>query len=215
MYTEDFVKRLIRMAVEALYLIVGLRTSSRYGEALKAIDQTLEELLGLRAGLLKNLDDRAILDRLTSSQEGLDIDRLAVVADLFVEEGLVFDGLGQPERSAASHLRALNFYLEVALRGVEKFTEPVPRIEDLLNRVPAAMIPEEMQFNLFAYFEQTGRYNLAEAALDRLSEKPELYDDMRDEKAEFYRRLLDVAPARLEKGGVTRGEVLEKLSRMN
>jgi hypothetical protein len=86
MFSEDYILRMINQAVAFLLKIAGLKKAGDYAEAQQAIDQALELLLGLRADIIKRLDDVSILKALTQ-QGKLDIHRLALIADLFKEDG--------------------------------------------------------------------------------------------------------------------------------
>lgn len=83
--TEDYILRMISLAIAALLRAIGLRKGGQYEQAEQAIDQALEQLLGLRADLLLRLDDQALLDRLTLQGE-LERDLAIVVADLYQEQ---------------------------------------------------------------------------------------------------------------------------------
>jgi len=152
-YTEDFILRMIRQAVAVLVQVIGLKKAGQYQEAEQAIDGALERLLGLRAGLLKQLDDGQILEMLTV-QEKLDVERLAVIADLFSEEGEILSSLNRPEEAAFAFERALRFYLETALQEVvEPRPDLLPKIDRLYRRLSHRDLPLETRLALLDYYE--------------------------------------------------------------
>jgi len=67
---------------ETVARLTHLRTAGNYEESLEVIDENLEELLGLRADLVRQLDDWQIKDMLTVN-EYLDVERLYHVAVMF------------------------------------------------------------------------------------------------------------------------------------
>jgi hypothetical protein len=165
MLTEDYLIRQINLAIAALAKILGLKTAGQYQAALYEIDQLLEQLIGLRSYMIKNLSDEGILAMLSNS-EGVDTDRLLIVADLIKHEGDILGEKKYAEDSAANYARALNFYLEVQLSGGPRYLDPPDvQIEELLKQLNSSEFPAETLFNLYLYFEQKGEYARSEEVL--------------------------------------------------
>jgi hypothetical protein len=212
MYTQDFIKRMINQLVAALQMIIGLKTAGQYGQALQAIDQALEQLLGLKADVIKRLDDQAILNSLTQSGN-LDTDRLAILADLFKEEGDILASLKRPTESFSSHLRALDFYLEVALTTAPgEFPGLDEKLLDLFHHLGKFQLPPQTLYGLFAYFEKSGRFARAASTLGRLADDPSLRDEVQQEFQEYYHRLLEKTDSDLERGDLPRAEIQRLLA---
>lgn len=211
MLTEDYIMRMLNQALAVLIKVIGLKQAGRRQEALQSIDQALEILFGLRADLIKRLDDESLLESLTS-QETLDADRLLVAADLFKEQADILADLGRQAESQADYLRALNFYLEVILSGgPENLPDPSDKLEAVLPLLAGKNLPLETSYSLFSYYERSGRYSAAEQVLSRLVVAPGLAGEFRSEQIEFYDRLLAKSDQDLEKGGFSRARVREKL----
>lgn len=212
MYTQDFIKRMINQLVAALQMIIGLKAAGQYGQALQAINQALEQLLGLKADLVRRLADQTILDSLT--QDGhLDTDRLSILADLFKEEGDIYAGLKDPAQSFASYVRALNFYLEVALSASP---EELPRSEDKLLDIyfdlKKYQLPSQTLYGIYEYSERSGRYLLAASILGQLSDDPDLRAEAGQELKEFFQRLLSKTDVELEQGDLPRVEIIRRIA---
>lgn len=212
MYTQDFIKRMINQLVAALQMIIGLKAAGQYGQALQAINQALEQLLGLKADLVRRLADQTILDSLT--QDGhLDTDRLSILADLFKEEGDIYAGLKDPALSFASYVRALNFYLEVALSASP---EELPRSEDKLLDIyfdlKKYQLPSQTLYGIYEYSERSGRYLLAASILGQLSDDPDLRAEAGQELKVFFQRLLSKTDAELEQGDLPRAEIIRRIA---
>lgn len=213
MYTQDYIKRMINQLVAALQMIIGLKAAGQYGQALQAIDQALEQLLGLKADLARRLSDEAILNSLMQGKS-LDTDRLRIVADLFKEDGDILAALNRTTESFSSYLRALNLYIEAALaNGQDGISEPDDKLEDLYHHLNKYNLPAPTLYTLFAYFEKTSRYMKAARILNQLLDEPALREEVRRESLDFYRRLREKSDTELEKGGFTRSEVEERLSK--
>jgi len=214
MLTEDYLIRMINLALAALASIVGLKTASKYYEAFIEIDQTLEQLLGLRADLVRRLDDNSILAALTI-HGSLDVDRLWIVAELYNEEGDIYNAQNNPTQGYWSYLRSLNFYLYGVLEGGGKhLPEPVEKIQALVQTLQSDDLPPETLFSLFYFYEQMGEYTKAEVTLERLMTVPGAQEDIRAEMIDFYQRLLEKSEANLVKAGLTRAQVEDRLAKL-
>jgi hypothetical protein len=212
MYTQDFIKRMINQLVAALQMIIGLKAAGQYGQALQAIDQALEQLLGLKADLIKRLDDQTLLSSLTHNGK-LDTDRLAILADLFKEEGDILASLNRPQESFSSHLRALNFYIEVGLSsGPEQLPDPDQKLLDLFHQLDKFQLPHQTLYGLFAYCEKSGRFAQAASILGRLADDPSLRAEVQQEFQQYYQRLLEKTDADLQRGNLPRAEIERRLS---
>lgn len=214
MLTEDYIMRMISVAVAALVRLVGLRAAGKHQEAIQLIDQSLEGLVGLRADLIRRLDDQALLASLTI-QDVLDVDRVLVIADLYFEEGEILTAQSQPERAYWSYLRALNFYLEAVLNSPGQVDTPrLEKIDAALQRLSGQALPQEVLFSLFSYYESTGNFGRAASALEEMVEASGAQAEMLVLKADFYTRLLELNDTILEQSGLPRVQVLAALERM-
>jgi hypothetical protein len=61
MFTEDYIMRMINQMIIVLASIIGFRKAGQFQEAQQLINQSLEQLLGLDAGLLKQMDESSVL----------------------------------------------------------------------------------------------------------------------------------------------------------
>ncbi len=209
--TEDYIIRMISTVLTALTRIMGLKNSGQYQEAQVNIDQTLEELFGMRADLLKRLDDTTLIASL-SVQDKPDAGRLAVASRLYQEEGDILGAQGNPEGAFWSYVRALNFSLEAALSGIPIDAALSEAIASLVDTLHSYALPEDTNYSLFCYYEETGSYQQADNALKALEKKPEEQEAVLKERAEFYNRLLGKSDAELLHGGISRLQVVEALN---
>ena len=212
MFSEDYIKRLIKIASDAMMEAIGFKSVERYQEALDVLDQMLEQVIGMKAGLIHRLDDASLLAALTNEEDELDLDRLLVVADLVKAEGDIHAEQGKSQSAYWSYLRAFNLYLEVVLNmEAEDISEPVDKIEALLPLLKDSELPAETLFAWFAYDERVGNYARGEHVLDRMAQIPGLASEMQEELQAYYRRLLDKSNAELERGGLSRVQINQRL----
>lgn len=206
--TEDYILRMISLAVAVLLRAIGLRKEGQYEQAEQAIDQALEQLLGLRADLLMRLDDQALLDRLTLQGE-LDYERAKVIADLYQEQAEISLAQGQVDYACLYRRRALVLWLEVALSNPQ--AAPIEdKIDSLLTGLEGCEIPFELRFSLFSYYEINGSYAKAEPILKQLAASGEYATEMQQEYRDFLLRMAEKPDRALEQGGLPRA----KLQRM-
>jgi hypothetical protein len=223
MLSEDYIIRMIQLAVAALLKIAGLRKEGRYDDALTAVDLALEQLVGLRASRVKNLDDERLYFLLT--RDGLlDTRRLALVSQLFEAEGDVYAQQNRPVEAQAAYPRALRYALEVFFQEGEPQVDQAEQdfiegeggiqeqIAGLLQKLDLERLEPDGLWPLAGYFEETGQYARAEAILTGLAERPDLRAGLAPEIAAFYERLLAKADTELAAGGVQPEKIRESLA---
>jgi hypothetical protein len=204
MLTEDYLMRMINLAVAALLRAIGLRKEGQYIEAQQAVDQAIEQLTGLRADLLLRLDDLALLDTLLVQGE-LDGERALLLADLFREQGEIEQALGYMDRACANRLRALTLCLEVALSD-ETGSILQDKIDGLIASAEGCQASFETRFTLYGYYENIGSYAKAEQILADLRNESNYPEEMRREYQDFCQRMLEKPAAELERGGLRRNQ---------
>ncbi len=214
MLTEDHLIRMINLALAALARIVGLRTAGQYEAARFLIEQTLEQLFGLKAYMLRSMDDASFL-ALLRGQEGVDPARGRVVADLLQVEGDVYlDEKNRPE-AMTSYRRALALYLEIGLsEEADLGPELAIRMADLLKRLPLTELDEATLFNLAQFAEQVGALGQAERALLELADRAHWSDEIRQECIGFYERALARPESELAHGNVDRQALQARLQKL-
>jgi tetratricopeptide (TPR) repeat protein len=208
---EDYMIRMINMALVAIAKILQLKAAGMYQEAQHLIDVNLEELLGLDAFMIKNLDDESLLSILRKQTE-LDQERMIVVAALFKEEGDILEQRGQSEESQRSYLRALLLYLEggLAEEGA-RIDEVIEKVNFLGEKLHWETLPVESLFTLFQFYELGGQYRQAEKVLSRMEKVSEQKQELAAEFEDFYCRLLEKDDQQLSQGGFSREQVQHKL----
>ena len=154
MFTEDYLMRIINQAIAALMTAIGLRKAGKYSEAREAINQAIEQLTSLPANLVEQMDDASLMSMLTM-QGQLDVGRLAILADLFQEEGGINSKLGQSAEGSFAAARALRFTLEVVLADDSHLSaENIGKIETLYQSLKERDLPVETQLALSDYYQR-------------------------------------------------------------
>jgi tetratricopeptide (TPR) repeat protein len=154
MFSEDYLVRMISQALAALMTAIGLRKAGKYTEARQAVDQAIEQLTTLPANLIDQMDDAGILSMLTT-QGQLDIGRLAIMADLFQEEGEILSKLDIFNEAFFAYEHALRFTLEVALAEDSNLSpENIGRIKTLCHKLKERTSPVDTQLALSDYYQR-------------------------------------------------------------
>ncbi len=210
MLQEDYLIRMIRLAVVALQTIFGLKRSGNYLQAKDLIAVTLVQLTGMDDRLINTLDDASLLNVL-SNRQGPDYDRMLIVADLLKESGDVYAALGQPADSKAGYLRSLMLYLETALGPVEYSPEELGvRIDGVLAGLANQPLPLESLYQLWYYFEKNKQFGRAIQSLDELFRQAGSDAELKDQGLAFFERLAHLNDAELEAGSMQRITLMEK-----
>jgi len=213
MLFEDHFMRMITQAIAALLKIVGLKQAGQFEQAQVEIDQTLEGLLGLKADLIKRLDDEALLRAVTLNEQ-VDMQRLEIISDLIREQGEVYAAQGKMAESRESFRRALFGYIETGLASESGTMDPKlnQKIASLVSGLNIDSFSEDALWALFCYADQVGDYGQAEQVLNDLARRPGVIADLRPEIVACYERLSGLDPKELSKSGLSREWVTMKLA---
>ncbi len=211
MLTEDYIIRMITTVLNALKRIVGLKTIGQYEEAQALIDQILGELLGMRPDLIKRLDDATLFASLTV-QGKPDGRRMAAAGLLFQQEGEILAAQGHPEEAFQSSVRGLNFLLEASFSEMAPDADLHRAIDQLVGELQGYELPGDTSYSLFCYYEENGRYQQADDALKAMQSDPVERQAVMKERSSFYNRLLEKSDGELERGGISRLQVIEALN---
>ncbi len=204
--SEDTLLRLLVGALAATVAkILALRTTGEFREAQQVIDDQLEELLGLKADLVRQLDEKQIIEMLTIN-ENIDVARLYQIAELFRQEGEINSEIGKAQEAKFSRSRALNLFVEVGFSVENDFLEADDRIDELFDSL-GADTPEETLYTLFDYYEQVGAFAQAESAINHMITSTKNNPDILAEKQAFYERLVKESDEELKAGGMTREHI--------
>jgi len=170
MFTEDYLMRIINQVLAVLMTAIGLRKAGKYSEARQAVEQAIEQLTGLPASVVDLMEDAALLSVLTANGQ-LEVGRLALLADLYQEQGEILFGLGQLVQGSVAFARALRLTLEVALfEDANLSTENIGKIEGLVQRLKDRTLPFDAQLALLDYYQrllEKDNQTLAAAGLSR------------------------------------------------
>ena len=215
MLTEDYFMRMINQMLAVLTKIIGLKDVGQYQEAQQIVNQSLEQLLGMPSGLLKQMDDSSVMNILTTQGE-LVSDRLYMVANLYELEGSLFIDQNRNPEANLDYLRALTFYLEIALKGEHQYSSELnDKIEHLQLKLSDQDLSVDTYYLLFDYYEQLGKYNLVDNQISNLLLAHEDPSEILPGLITYYEELLEKNDQELSLGGISRVRVQAQLDVVN
>lgn len=214
MINKDYILRLAERLGGLLARIIFLREANQQQEALILIDEAFRQATGLTTGLINALSEERLLGML-SAQGVLNVELCFYIAALFKAEGDVYASLDKQNESYYRHLKALNLFLELFLRGKSiDDLDLFPNIDDLVEKLEAYELPLPTNRKLFSYNEQAGRYARAEDVLFDMLEADDVPADLIAEGVAFYHRLMAKSDDELLLGNLTRAELAEGLAQV-
>lgn len=154
MLTEDYIMRMISLAIAVLMTALGLKKAGKYDEAGQALDQAVENLLGVKAHLADKLEDSVVLGMLTFLGR-LDVERLLILAQIYYEKAELFVLQERLEDYQTTALRSMRFYLEYTLNNQSNpEVEIISKIESIRHKLNTADLPDETRLALMDYFDR-------------------------------------------------------------
>jgi tetratricopeptide (TPR) repeat protein len=211
MLTEDYIMRMINQMVAVLAKLIGLKDAGQYQSAQQVIDQSLEQLLGLKPELLKHMDDSSILNLLTSQGE-LGTERLYILAELYRHEGDILLAQNRTQEALFDYQRALYFFLQLPDNQKDQDSSKIKqKITDLFIELEDVNLPVEILYQLFDFFERNGEFALVEDVIVRLLQSPEAGSHIIPNIITYYEQLLESSELDSHSGGLSRVQVEQKL----
>jgi Family of unknown function (DUF6483) len=216
---RDYILRLIKQMTEALAIIFRLERGGDYLEALRVIDSTYQQLLGLDANTIASLPAEALLSLIRSSGAGYQgqqavSERLTVLANLLQAEGDIYQGLGKTDDSAMRRLKALDIQLAILTGEDPSSTRAADAVRTLLNHLEEYELTVRTKILLWRHFEQYGDFARAEDWMYEAMEDDSAPADMSQRGIAFYHRLLDQSDFDLVHGNLPRAEVEAGLAQL-
>ncbi len=219
MVERDYILRLIKQMTEALAIVFKLERGGDYLEALRVIDSTYQQLLGLDAATIGNLPADALLSLIRSSGVGYQgqqavAERLTVLANLLQAEGDIYQGLGKGDDSALRRLKALDIQLAILTAEDPSSSRAADAVRTLLEHLAEYELSVRTKLQLWKHFEQFGDYARAEDWMYEAIEDEHAPADIMQRAEAFYHRLLDQSDFELVHGNLPRPEVEAGLAQL-
>ncbi len=203
---DDFIQRSIEQLAEVIRALLRLKSPETIDQAEKAVAEAYQKHAASSAELFRQLPTEQIL-AIISSVGQVDKEKAYLFASLFYVEAELQKATGE-QVSTPLQLKALDLFLEAAIDDVD--AEDVhERIRHLQTDLGDYVLPEATDWRIFDYAQYTGRFDDAETLLFDYLANYGSNETLRAKGEAFYKRLLKMKDAELEKGGLPRAEVEE------
>lgn len=210
MLHKDYMMRMIEIMTRALTRVSVLVEEKKYLDAIDTVTEAGKMITGLDFKMLEYVSDIE-LTNMIKSKDGLYKGKFLVLGELLSREGELHLSDNNPGKSYDSYLKSLSFYID----GLEEndsieISGYIPKIDDVIDALSEYDLPVHIKKKLITYYDITGRYSKADdTVFDAIkSRDKEIYKQAFD----FYTRLLEQKDEEIEKGDLTREEVLDSLS---
>jgi hypothetical protein len=127
---DDYIIRLIKQVAAFVSRIAGLRREGQYEQALQESGRAFDELFDLPHDIVDAVDTPSLAAILRTPEN------MRLAAQLFREEGHIYQGKRDPLAAAVKYRRAFELYLEA--RALEPTEEDTTAILELSRLVPAS-----------------------------------------------------------------------------
>ena len=142
---RDYIKRMIEQLAEAVAALLGVARAGNTTAALETLERTRTDLFGALRRSLDILDPASVMALLG------DLDKVRAYAHLYLAEAEVRELRGEMKLAIAARRRALETWLEIAVRHPEAIDENDRRaVEALAARVDASRFADRHREALIA-----------------------------------------------------------------
>jgi hypothetical protein len=199
---------LIKKFSEVIQGILTMIDNGEYEKALELIDVAFRDFFRLGSKFFNALTEENLLDMAKTSSI-MDVDKCIIMAKLLLEEANVYEKLYGKNESFYLYTKSLYLYAE-AYEYVDEESELdkyFADIDPLIAKVDRYKLDPGLLKQLIRYFIKKGAYDLLE---DNGFE-----EGLKQYASEIYKALLSKTDAELEKGNMTRDEILESLEALS
>jgi len=204
MIRNDYIMRLIEQFVRILSELISKQKSLTTEQIYTELDKAAINYLSLDLELLNKMTWTELLHFFTHNEER-DAARCYIAAEMI----LTYAYLNKRHMDIPEpRIKALALYLEAITTSPElQKSEYFNKVNDVLEKVSAVEIPEDLKLILFRFYELTNEYGRAENILFELTELA--IPDLEKIGIDFYQRLLKLSDQELAAGNLPREEVQE------
>ncbi|MCB9136073.1 MAG: tetratricopeptide repeat protein [Anaerolineales bacterium] len=217
MFRDDYISRQIQIIVQVLARILGLSKGREFIDALNLLGMTFREQLGTDLDTFLTVPDDRMVDFLTMGQtEIVATMHSSMAIALLYTNFKIYQDNGRTEQGLPYLQKALSLLLEVELAGDNPPELPdfVPMVEDLVGEVDLHQLSTDSRGTLAFYLEREGDFAEAEKVLRSMLDDRPHDPDVHELVTSFYTYLLDEDDDDLVKGGLPRGEILQRLDEL-
>ncbi|MBM7871155.1 tetratricopeptide (TPR) repeat protein [Clostridium pascui] len=209
MLKSNFSKRLTDQFEESFEEVLNLTKNKNYDKALQLIDGTFSNLFRLNSLFFNSMSNDNLVDILKVGGE-IEKDKAIVISKLLEQRACILNIQGKENESFYIYIKALNLFIEAFLcdkdTDLDKYFKDIP---NMIEKTSGYVLPEETSRRIVNYYKEVGDFASAEDYLYELLDVTEKNTESIAFALEFYDSLLKLDDETLEKGNLSREEILE------
>ena len=214
MIRQDYIMRMIEQLAKVLSKILFNKKTENYQEAFNNIDTAFKSIAGVDYSLISSLSAKDIISLLGIYKDDTSASIKYIIIARLLKERIEIKKLSDKEElvSIYDYQKILYLYLEGILnnRSMEaSLIEYYSDVKEVVKEIEAE-IPKDIRFKLFQFYEFIGEYDKARGELFKL--RALSYPNIEGEGFKFFRNLEKLNETDLEKGNISKKEVIEGLS---
>jgi hypothetical protein len=171
MIQKDYIMRMIEQFTEAIAIILKLKTSHQYEDALSVINQTLQKLVGLNSKTINSLSTESIINLLKLRGLPDTTKFITWITELIKEEAEVYEFQGNHEISKSKYLKALELYLKIISLNESNVSNYFSKIKEIIDKLKQYNIINKTKYNFLIQCEKNKNYSKIKNLLSELVEK--------------------------------------------
>lgn len=209
MLKSNFSKRLTNQFEESFEEVLNLTNDKDYDAALQLIDGTFSNLFRLNSLFFNSMSNDNLIDILKVGGE-IEKDKAIIISKLLEQRAHILAIQGKDNESFYIYIKALNLFIEAFLcdkeTDLDRYFEDIP---DIIEKTSGYVLSEETLKRIISYYKEVGDFASGEDYLYELFDATGKDEDSITFAKEFYDSLLKLDDAALEKGNLSREEILE------
>lgn len=209
MLKSNFSKRLTDQFEESFEEVINLTKNKNYDEALQLIDETFSNLFRLNSLFFNSMSNDNLIDILKVGGE-IEKDKAIIISKLLEQRAHILGIQGKDNESFYIYIKALNLFIEAFLcdkdTDLDRYFQDIPNI---IEKTSGYVLSEETLKRIIDYYKEVGDFASAEDYLYELFDVTGKDEGSIAFAKEFYDSLLKLDDAALEKGNLSREEILE------
>lgn len=215
MLKSNFSKRLTNQFEESFEEVLNLTNDKDYDAALQLIDGTFSNLFRLNSLFFNSMSNDNLIDILKVGGE-IEKDKAIIISKLLEQRAHILAIQGKDNESFYIYIKALNLFIEAFLcdkeTDLDRYFEDIP---DIMEKTSGYVLSEETLKRIISYYKEVGDFASGEDYLYELFDVTGKDEDSITFAKEFYDSLLNLDDTALEKGNLSREEILEARNSMS
>lgn len=215
MLKSNLSKRLTNQFEESFEEVLNLTNDKDYDAALRLIDETFSNLFRLNSLFFNSMSNDNLIDILKVGGE-IEKDKAIIISKLLEQRAHILAIQGKDNESFYIYIKALNLFIEAFLCDKEtdlnRYFKDIPVI---IEKTSGYVLSEETLKRIISYYKEVGDFASGEDYLYELFDATGKDEDSITFAKEFYDFLIKLDDAALEKGNLSREEVLEAKSSLS